>query len=113
MIAYFKNDEECRSRQLVRYFGEPAPTADCGICDVCLRHGHAKTVQKADRAEERERKVLDILSDGGRHDITKFYALPYLREEIADCLLALIEQHRIALNGGHIILTPHDNGTTL
>ena len=113
MIAYFKNDEECRSRQLVRYFGEPAPTADCGICDVCLRHGHAKTVQKADRAEERERKVLDILSDGGRHDITEFYALPYLREEIADCLLALIEQHRIALHGGHIILTPRDNGTTL
>lgn len=35
MISYLTNDEVCRSRQLLRYFGEKTDK-DCGICDVCL-----------------------------------------------------------------------------
>ena len=34
MQAYCVNTEECRSRLLLRYFGE-AKTHNCGICDVC------------------------------------------------------------------------------
>lgn len=34
MLAYAEGDSECRSRTLLRYFGEDAP--DCGHCDVCL-----------------------------------------------------------------------------
>ena len=32
--AYLSNDKECRSRQLLAYFGESAE--DCGRCDVCM-----------------------------------------------------------------------------
>lgn len=46
MIRYAKNDEVCRSRQLLAYFGEENDR-DCKQCDVCL----------ADQTEERE-KVL-------------------------------------------------------
>lgn len=35
MIAYAENDGECRSRQLLRYFGE-TQSCDCGVCDVCI-----------------------------------------------------------------------------
>ena len=34
MQAYCVNTEECRSRLLLRYFGE-TKTDNCGICDVC------------------------------------------------------------------------------
>lgn len=37
MITYVKGEEECRSRTLIEYFGQPA-TSDCGICDICLRN---------------------------------------------------------------------------
>ena len=35
IISYVQNETECRSRQLIRYFSQPAER-DCGICDVCI-----------------------------------------------------------------------------
>ena len=46
MIRYAKNDEVCRSRQLLAYCGEENDR-DCKQCDVCL----------ADQAEEREKEL--------------------------------------------------------
>ena len=46
MIRYAKNDEVCRSRQLLAYFGEKNDS-ECNQCDICL----------ADQAEEREKEL--------------------------------------------------------
>ena len=37
MMEYAETDNVCRSRMLLRYFGETR-SADCGQCDVCLSH---------------------------------------------------------------------------
>ena len=34
MLRYMNTDNQCRSRQLLRYFGE-TDSEDCGHCDVC------------------------------------------------------------------------------
>ena len=34
MIAFVEEDDECRARRLIRYFGEEV-AQDCGTCDVC------------------------------------------------------------------------------
>jgi ATP-dependent DNA helicase RecQ len=36
MLDYVTNISQCRSRQLLRYFGEKK-THDCGTCDVCRK----------------------------------------------------------------------------
>lgn len=36
MLEYASSDLVCRSRMLLRYFGE-TKSCDCGICDVCLK----------------------------------------------------------------------------
>lgn len=35
MLDYIHNKELCRTRALVRYFGEKL-TTDCGVCDICI-----------------------------------------------------------------------------
>ncbi len=35
MIDYVSEETECRSRRLLRYFGQ-TESADCGTCDICL-----------------------------------------------------------------------------
>lgn len=44
MIGYVTESEICRSRFLLRYFGEKS-TADCGRCDVCRRKTTKKQVE--------------------------------------------------------------------
>lgn len=66
MINYMKNSYICRSRQLLRYFGEKCST-DCGCCDVCLAYkGEDKELKKALRET-----ICSLLSDGKKHHITE------------------------------------------
>jgi ATP-dependent DNA helicase RecQ len=60
----FAETLECRSQQLLAYFGEPDSPA-CGICDVCT--GRHKTELKAEAFGNYERKIRDLL----RHEPLK------------------------------------------
>ena len=47
MIAYVGNSSECRSRQLLRHFGE-TDSPVCGGCDVCLLSQMSKDASAED-----------------------------------------------------------------
>ena len=66
MIAYAENDYVCRSRQLLRYFGEEKST-DCGQCDVCRAHSGEAVDGDAFAAAKQE--ILDLLADGKPHSV--------------------------------------------
>lgn len=54
MIAYAENNSECRSRQLLRYFGE-TQSCDCGVCDVCI-------AKKKTSRNGLDDEIIDILA---------------------------------------------------
>ncbi len=64
LIDFLNNDRECRSTQLLRYFGEEKSTR-CGICDVCLSLN--QTGLSPMEFEQIEKKVRQLLTDGPRH----------------------------------------------
>ena len=50
--AYMSNTTECRSRQLLAYFGETEGVCDCGRCDVCLKNNRREADVAAAVIEE-------------------------------------------------------------
>lgn len=104
MINYAQNDQICRSRQLLRYFGETAKN-DCGQCDVCLAHKKEnKTTQ--DILKE---KILALLEDQHHHHITELKAIPTDTsltnvDVLKEALQELLAEEIVAMEGSYISL---------
>lgn len=101
MIVYASNEEVCRSRQLLRYFGEERST-DCGQCDVCITH-------KTDHLSEEKlapvkQKILDLLADKQQHHITELKQIEGYNDLIDTALEYLIHEEIIFIDGSYIFI---------
>ena len=61
MVDYVTSETACRSRMLLRYFGEKNEN-NCGQCDVCLS-GHAAPELPTDTFEKLKKELLTILQE--------------------------------------------------
>lgn len=59
VIAFVNNDSECRSRQLIEYFGQEAQ-CDCGVCDVCIARRNAANPSQS--RESARKALIDYFS---------------------------------------------------
>ena len=88
MLQYIEPSSDCcRSRMLLRYFGEEVAD-DCGICDVCRRR---KGPSQPDEAYEALRlHILNQLREGPRNSYELDFAgfEPDLLEEVVDRMRA-------------------------
>ena len=101
MIAYATNDDICRSRQLLRYFGE-TDSPDCGHCDVCMQHnGH---LIPKDQVAEAQSKILEILSDGNPHDVSVLHTIKMPYEPIEAALQSLVSEEVVVNDDGMLSL---------
>ena len=99
VILYADNDSVCRSRQLLRYFGE-TDSQDCGQCDVCLSHKD-KTNAGNGLAKAKE-SILHLLSDHQPHLITDINKLKLPTDLLDKALAELINEERIHMEDGYI-----------
>jgi ATP-dependent DNA helicase RecQ len=64
LINFLSNDRECRSQQLLHYFGEDIRHR-CGICDVCLTMN--QTGITTDEFQQIEKTITGLLARGPMH----------------------------------------------
>ena len=100
MIAYAKTDDQCRSRQLLSYFGE-TDSPECHQCDVC--HGTPSVIGDDDKQSEAAKSILQLLADHQRHLIVELRQLPHPYEEIDAALEYLIHEEYIYQHEGYLM----------
>ena len=103
IIAYATDDKVCRSRQLLRYFGE-ANDHDCGQCDVCLSHRPGGMVSEP-RFNTAMERILALFSDGRPHPMTDLRDIQLPTDELDAALDYLLKEEYLRLDDG--ILTSH------
>ena len=98
VIAYATDDTVCRSRQLLRYFGE-TDSHDCGLCDVCLSHRKEGLISEP-RMNTAMEKILQLLSDGNPHPITDLRDIQLPTDELDAALSYLLQEEYISQQDG-------------
>ena len=101
VIDYAQNGRVCRSRQLLRYFGE-TKSVDCGQCDVCLSH---TDTEDGDERKLIRRQLLTLLADGKKHHITEIRRLNSDWELTGDVMREMVLEEDIRMEGS-LLLRP-------
>lgn len=101
MIKYATNDDICRSRQLLRYFGEERSN-DCGQCDVCI--AHKKQHENKDEQKKAEELIKELLSDKKPHSITEIKEIKFNRDVVENVFEFMISEEKIYVADGMVAL---------
>ena len=101
IIGYAQNDSVCRSRQLLRYFGE-TNSNDCGLCDVCLEHNTDQASE--DRISLPKQRIQELLKDGKKHHITELNEMNIPDRQLDEALEFLINEEYIINDCGYIMI---------
>ena len=101
MIGYAETSNQCRSRMLLRYFGEES-SHDCGHCDVCLdRNGESHS---ADSLQQARQAILALLADGKPRHVSSLQAIPMPYTLIDAALRQLLQEETVTDDDGMLTL---------
>ena len=97
MIEYASAEENCRSRMLLRYFGEKNEH-NCGQCDVCLRK-HETGLKESEFLDLKE-QILDRLNDSSCPVAELVSLLNAEKEKINTTISFLLSEEIIHIKDG-------------
>ena len=98
---YAENDNVCRSRQLLRYFGESRST-DCRQCDVCIEKSH--DIASESHTAPARQLIVSLLKDGQPHAISELRKQNLPTAQLENALQYLLAEEVVVIDGGKVRL---------
>lgn len=98
MEEYVTTENICRSRMLLRYFGEKNEH-NCGQCDVCLSK-HATDNLSEESYEEVKRQILDLLSHNPLTPAETADQIKAEKEDIGQVIRYLLDEGELKMQDG-------------
>ena len=101
VINYASTDRICRSRLLLKYFGEKK-SEDCGHCDVCLALKKEKL--NGTDFDKVSVKVLDLLKSGALSTEKLAEAIEFDEKMVIEVIRYLSDNKKVSLKGNLVYL---------
>lgn len=98
MEEYVTTENICRSRMLLRYFGEKNEH-NCGQCDVCLSKRATDNLSE-ESYEEVKRQILDLLSHSPLTPAETADQIKAEKEDIGQVIRYLLDEGELKMQGG-------------
>ena len=103
MEEYVTTENICRSRMLLRYFGEKNEH-NCKQCDVCLSH-HADNHLSETSFEELKKQILFILNKKKLTPADIANQVEAEKEDIGEAIQYLLEEGVLKIEDGMIYIS--------
>ena len=94
VIQYAKNDDLCKSTQLLSYFGEENIT-DCGICSVCIQDKEKLSKEMIALIKS---DIMELVGQQPQSSRKLAASLPYKERHLLEVLTLLLENDMIGMN---------------
>lgn len=98
IVDYATSENACRSRMLLRYFGEKNEH-NCGQCDVCLSH-RASNELSQETLDELKEQILNALKERPLTPAEITNSINSDKEVLAEAMRYLLDEGIIALKNG-------------
>ena len=103
MEEYVTTENICRSRMLLRYFGEKNEH-NCGQCDACLSK-HATDNLSEESYEEVKRQILDLLSHSPLTPAETADQIKAEKEDIGQVIRYLLDEGELKMQDGMLYIS--------
>ena len=100
MVEYVTSENACRSRMLLRYFGEKN-LHNCGQCDICLSH-RATDEPSADTVEELKEQLFALLEEQPLTPADIGNRLETKHEALSQTIQYLLDENELEMKDGLI-----------
>ena len=103
MEEYVTSENVCRSRMLLRYFGEKNEH-NCGQCDVCISHRATDATLSEDSFEELKQQITELLAQKPLLPVEIANKIEAERERVAEVIHHLLEEGALKMQDGICLL---------